>query len=374
MAASPGTGSYRFSAALGGIVPYEPGKPVEEVQRELGIERVVKLASNEGPYGPFPSALDAIARTTGDLNRYPDGGAYRLRAALADRHRVAFEQVITGAGADGLIDCLSQVFLEPGDEIVCGWPSFVSYVIDARKLGATPRLVPLRDHRYDLEEMLDAVGPRTKLAYLCLPNNPTGTMNTRTEIDTWFERVPEHVVTVVDQAYFEYIDRPDYVDAVEEYLRTGRTVVVLRTFSKIYGLAGLRVGYAVAPAAVVSELSKVRRAFDVATPAQEAALASLADREELERRRKANEAGRAELERALRGHGLDPVEGAVGNFVFVELGEDSRAFQERLLREGAIVRPTHGFGAPEAIRVTVGTADEHEFLSAALGRVAARVS
>jgi histidinol-phosphate aminotransferase len=374
MAASPGTGSYRFSAALGGIVPYEPGKPVEEVQRELGIERVVKLASNEGPYGPFPSALDAIARTTGDLNRYPDGGAYRLRAALAERHRVAFEQVITGAGADGLIDCLSQVFLEPGDEIVCGWPSFVSYVIDARKLGATPRLVPLRDHRYDLEEMLDAVGPRTKLAYLCLPNNPTGTMNTRTEIDTWFERVPEHVVTVVDQAYFEYIDRPDYVDAVEEYLRTGRTVVVLRTFSKIYGLAGLRVGYAVAPAAVVSELSKVRRAFDVATPAQEAALASLADREELERRRKANEAGRAELERALRGHGLDPVEGAVGNFVFVELGEDSRAFQERLLREGAIVRPTHGFGAPEAIRVTVGTADEHEFLSAALGRVAARVS
>jgi histidinol-phosphate aminotransferase len=363
----------RFSSALAGLVPYEPGKPVEEVQRELGLERVVKLASNEGSYGPFPAALEAIARSTPDLNRYPDGGAYRLRAALAERHGVAFEEVITGAGADALIDCLSQVFLEPGDEVVCGWPSFVSYVIAARKLGGAPQLVPLREHRYDLDAMLDAIGPRTKLAYLCLPNNPTGTMNPRGEVDSWFERVPEHVVTVVDQAYFEYIDRPDYVDAVSEYFVHGRNVVVLRTFSKIYGLAGLRVGYAVAPATVVTELSKVRRAFDVATPAQEAALASLGDEAELQRRRELNEEGREGLERVLREHGLDPVEGAVANFVFVELQEDSRPFQERLLHEGVIVRPTHGFGAPDAVRVTVGTPEEHEFLSAALGRVAARV-
>ncbi len=362
-----------FSKALQGIVPYEPGKPVEEVQRELGLDRVVKLASNEGPYGPFPAALDALARAAGELNRYPDGGAYRLRAALAERHGVAFEEVVTGAGADGLIDCLSQVFLEPGDEIVCGWPSFVSYVIDARKLGATPCLVPLRDHRYDLDAMLAAIGPRTKLAYVCLPNNPTGTMNTRAELDAWFEQVPEHVVTVVDQAYFEYIDDPGYVDAVEEHFKQGRNVVVLRTFSKIYGLAGLRVGYAVAPKAVVTELSKVRRAFDVSTSAQEAALASLADVDELRRRRELNAVGRSELERVLGEHGLDPVPGAVGNFVLVELGEDSRPFQERLLREGAIVRPTHGFGAPEAIRVTVGTPDELRFLSEALGRVSAPV-
>ncbi len=363
-----------FSTALEGIVPYEPGKPVEEVQRELGLERIVKLASNEGPYGPFPGALEAIARATGELNRYPDGGAYRLRAALAERHGVAFEEVITGAGADGLIDCLSQVFLDRGDEIVCGWPSFVSYVIDARKLGATPRLVPLKEHRYDLEAMLATIRPRTKLAYICLPNNPTGTMNTRAEVEAWFERVPEHVVTVVDQAYFEYIDDPGYVDAVEEHFKQGRNVVVLRTFSKIYGLAGLRVGYAVGPAAVVMEISKVRRAFDVSSPAQEAALASLADEQELWRRRELNAAGRAELERVLREHGLDPVEGAVANFVFVELGEDSRPFHERLLREGAIVRPTHGFGAPEAIRVTVGTPDELNFLSEALGRVSAHVA
>ena len=364
----------RFSAALRGIVPYEPGKPVEEVQRELGIERVVKLASNEGPYGPFPAALDALQRANAELNRYPDGGAYRLREALAERHGVAFEEVVTGAGADGLIDCLSQVFLEPGDEIVCGWPSFVSYVIGARKLGATPQVVPLRDHRYDLDAMLDAIGPRTKLAYLCLPNNPTGTMNTRAEVESWFELVPDHVVTVVDQAYFEYIDDPEYVDAVEEQFEQGSNVVVLRTFSKIYGLAGLRVGYAVGPKEVVTEITKVRRAFDVSTPAQEAALASLGDPDELRRRRELNASARAELERVLRGAGLDPVAGAVANFVFVELGEDSRPFHERLLREGAIVRPTHGFGAPEAIRVTVCTPEELEFLAGALVRVMAGVA
>ena len=159
----------RFSRALEGIIPYEPGKPVEEVQRELGIERVVKLASNEGPFGPFRAAIEAMERAQRDLNRYPDGGAYRLREALADRHGVAFEQIAAGAGADALIDCLSQAFLEPGDEIVCGWPSFVSYVIDARKLGAVPQLVPLRDHRYDVHALLDAIGERTKLVYLSDP-------------------------------------------------------------------------------------------------------------------------------------------------------------------------------------------------------------
>jgi histidinol-phosphate aminotransferase len=364
----------RFSSALQGIVPYEPGKPVEEVQRELGIERVVKLASNEGPYGPFPAALEALERANADLNRYPDGGAYRLREALAERHGVRFEEVVTGAGADGLIDCLSQVFLEAGDEIVCGWPSFVSYVIGARKLGATPQLVPLHDHHYDLGAMLAAITPRTKLAYLCLPNNPTGTMNTRAQVAAWFDQVPEHVVTVVDQAYFEYIDDPEYVDAVEEHFRQGRNVVVLRTFSKIYGLAGLRVGYAVGPADVVAEISKVRRAFDVSTPAQEAALASLGDTDELRRRRELNASARTELEGILRAAGLDPVPGAVGNFVFVELGEDSRPFHERLLREGAIVRPSHGFGAPEAIRVTVGTPEELAFLAGALARTMAGVT
>ena len=255
-----------FRPAVNDLVPYEPGKPVEEVQRELGLERVVKLASNEGPYGPFPEAREAIERATPELNRYPDGGAYRLRAALAERFDLRFEEVAIGAGSDGLVDCLTQAALEPGDEIVCGWPSFPSYVIDARKVGAVPRTVPLRDGRYDLEALLEAIGPRTKIAYLCLPNNPTGTTNTRAELDDWFERVPDHVVTVLDQAYAEYIDDPDYPDGVEDYLKQGRRVVVLRTFSKIYGLAGLRVGYGLAPAEIVTGIAKVRRAFDITTP------------------------------------------------------------------------------------------------------------
>jgi histidinol-phosphate aminotransferase len=358
-----------FRPPVRDLVPYEPGKPVEEVQRELGLERVVKLASNEGPFGPFPAALEAIARCAPELNRYPDGGAYRLRTALAELHDVRFEQVAVGAGSDGLVDGLSQAVLDPGDEIVCGWPSFPSYVIDARKLGATATTVPLRDHRYDLDAMLDAVTPRTKLVYVCLPNNPTGTMNPRAELDAFFDRVPDHVLTVLDQAYFEYIDDPDYVDGIAEYLKAGRKVVVLRTFSKIFGLAGLRVGYALTAPELVTALGKVRRAFDITTPAQEAALASLDDPQEIERRRRENAAQRPEVERILREHGFDPAGPAVANFLYCEVGEDSRPMFERLLREGVIVRPTHGFGGPEAIRVTVGTAAENAFLDDALDRV-----
>lgn len=360
-----------FRPALAGLVPYEPGKPVEEVQRELGLERVVKLASNEGPFGPFPAALEALERAARELNRYPDGGAYRLRAALAERHGVRFEEVAVGPGADGVIDCLSQAVLAPGDEIVCGWPSFPSYAIYALKLGATPVRIPLREQRYDLEAILGAIGPRTKLVYLCHPNNPTGTMNSRTELDAYFERVPGHVLSVLDQAYFEYVDAPDYADGVGEYFKADRRVLVLRTFSKIFGLAGLRVGYGIGSAELVTALGKTRRAFDLTADAQAAALASLGDESELERRRGENASGRDELESILRSHGWDPAGPAVANFLHVEVGEDAKPLFEQLLRQGAIVRPLHGFGAPEAIRVTVGTADEHRFLAGALGAVRA---
>ena len=262
--------------AVAGLTAYEPGKPVEEVQRELGLDRVVKLASNEGPFPPFPAALEAMTRAARDLNRYPDGGAFRLRAALAERRDVAFEEVAVGAGADGVIDCVSQAFLDSGDEVVCGWPSFPSYVIDALKLGATPVRVPLAGARYDLDALLAAITPRTKVVYVCHPNNPTGTMNTRDELDAYFERVPEHVLTVLDQAYFEYIDDPDYADGIE-YFRQGHRVLVVRTFSKIYGLAGLRVGWGVGSRSVVAAIGKVRRAFDLNTQAQVAAVASLDD-------------------------------------------------------------------------------------------------
>jgi histidinol-phosphate aminotransferase len=360
-----------FRPSVSGLTPYQPGKPVEDVQRELGLARVIKLASNEGPFGPFPAAQEAIARATAELNRYPDGGVYRLHAALGERHGVATSEITVGAGADGCIDMISQAILDPGDEVVCGWPSFPSYVIYARKQGAEAKLVPLVDYRYDLEALLDAVTPRTKLVYICHPNNPTGTMNTRAELDAYFDGVPDHVLTVLDQAYFEYIDDPDYPDGIAEYLKEGRRVVVLRTFSKIFGLAGLRVGYALAPPAVVTALGKVRRAFDITTPAQEAALASLGDAQEVGRRRLENAAQRTEVERILREHGLEPAGPAVANFLYCDLGEDSRPLFEQLLREGVIVRPTHGFGGPTAIRVTVGTAEENAVLAEALDRVPA---
>ena len=356
-------------SALSELRPYEPGKPVEEVQRELGLDRVVKLASNEGPFGPFPAALAALERCARELNRYPDGGAYRLRAALAERQDVAFEEVAIGSGADGVIDTISQALLDPGDEVVFGWPSFPSYAIYAAKVGARPVEVPLRDLRYDLEALLAAVTDRTKIVYVCHPNNPTATANSHAELDAFFESVPEHVLTVLDQAYLEYVDDPDYADGIAEYFKAGRRVLVVRTFSKIYGLAGLRVGYGIGPAELVTALGKTRRAFDLTTPAQEAALASLDDGDELVRRRRLNDEGREELERMLRTHGLEPAGPAVGNFVFVDLGEDAQPFFEALLRQGVIIRPLGGFGAPTAIRITVGTPDDQAFLDEALGRV-----
>jgi histidinol-phosphate aminotransferase len=357
--------------ALESIVPYEPGKPVEEVQRELGLERVVKLASNEGQYGPFPEALEAIARGAPELNRYPDGGAYRLRTALADRHGVDLENVTLAAGADAVIMYLSLAVLDPGDEVVCGWPSFPSYVLDALKLGAVPKQVPLTDHRYDLDAILAEVGPRTKIVYLCNPNNPTGTMVARDEVEAYFERVPGHVLTVLDEAYYEYVESDDYPDGIDESFAAGRNVLVLRTFSKIYGLAGLRVGYGIGPAEVVQAIAKVRNAFDINQTAQDAALASIGNEGEVARRRAETADGRARLEEACRALGLEVAAPPVANFVYVETGEGARAVFERLLREGVIVRPLAPFGAPNAIRVTVGTPDENDFFAAALERVLA---
>jgi histidinol-phosphate aminotransferase len=351
-----------FRPALEGVVPYEPGKPVEEVQRELGLARVVKLASNEGPYGPFPAALEAIERSLAEANRYPDGGCYRLRHALASRYGVGFEEVTVCAGADAVIGYVAYATLDPGDEVVTGWPSFPSYVLDPLKLGAVPVRVPLREHRFDLDAILDAITERTKLVFVATPNNPTGTMATRAELDDYFSRVPGHVLTVLDQAYFEYVESSDYPDAIEEYAKTGARVLVLRTFSKIYGLAALRIGYGIGPADVVTAIGKVRRAFDVAQPAQEAALASLGDEGELRRRRQLNRESMTLLQEALRRHGWERASPAVANFVFVEVGDDAASVNDALLRRGVVVRPMGSFGAPKALRITAGTPDEMAFL------------
>ena len=358
--------------AIAELVPYEPGKPVEEVQRELALERVVKLASNEGPFGPFPAAQEAIARASLELNRYPDGGAWRLGHALAARHDVPFRNVTVCSGADAVIGYLAMVTLDPGDEAITGWPSFPSYVLDTLKLGGVPVRVPLRDNRFDLEAILAAITPRTKLVFIAAPNNPTGTTSSRAELETYFAQVPPHVLTVLDQAYFEYVEDPDYPDAIEEFAKAALNVLVLRTFSKIFGLAGLRVGYGVGPEEVIAAIAKVRRAFDVSSIGQEAALASLADREEIPRRRTANRDAMAVLDAVLRERGLEPAGPAVANFVFVEVG-DAAAVNQALLKQGVIVRPLGPFGAPDALRITVGRPEEIAFLADALDAVAPAV-
>ena len=351
--------------ALAGLVPYEPGKPVEEVQRELGLERVVKLASNEGPYGPFSEAQDAIARAALELNRYPDGGAWRLRSALAERHDVGFEQVTVCAGADAVVGYVCQATLDVGDEVVTAWPSFPSYVLDPLKLGGVPVRVPLRDEHVDLDALLAAITARTKLVFIAAPNNPTGTTNDRAELDSYFDRVPPHVLTVLDQAYFEYVDDPSYPDAIGEYFAAGRRVLVLRTFSKIFGLAGLRVGYGIGPEDVIAAIGKVRRAFDVTSVGQDAALASLDGADELERRRASNREAMRLLVDVVREHRLEPAGPAVANFLFVRV-DDALAMNDALLRRGVIVRPMAAFGAPDALRITAGTPDEIAVLAGAL--------
>ena len=354
--------------ALDGLVPYEPGKPVEMVQRELGLGRVVKLASNEGPFGPFPSAIEAIRRALPESNRYPDGGCYRLRETLAERHGVPFEHVIVAAGADAVIGYVCQSTLDPGDEIVTPWPSFPSYVLDPLKASSVTVRVALDDGQVDVDALLAAVTPRTKLAFVPTVNNPTGTMTPRDDLLRFLEAVPEHVLTVVDEAYFQYVEDPSFPDAIEEAAK-GRNVLALRTFSKIYGLAGLRIGYGVGPPEVISAMRKVQRAFDVTTPAQEAALASLDDDAEIERRRAVNREAMAALEAVLREHGFDPISPAVGNFLYVDVGEDAAALDQRLLRRGVIVRPMGSFGAPSALRITAGTPEEIAFLAEQLDAV-----
>jgi histidinol-phosphate aminotransferase len=344
--------------------PYQPGKPASALRRELGVERIVKLASNEGPLGPFPAALAAISEAAPGLNRYPERG-WELQQRLAARHGLAVDRIAPGNGADAVIANLALAYLRPGDEVLMGWPSFISYHLSAVKMGATPVHVPLRDGAYDLEALAGRVGDATRIVYVCSPNNPTGGIVSGDALAAFLEAVPDRVLVVIDSAYHEYVTDPAYVDAIAEH--AGRpNVVVLRTFSKIYGLAGLRIGYGVAPAPVVAELGKVRGPFDVSELAQVAAEASLDDDAELERRRSENEGERRRLEAELgaRGVKLYP---AAANFVCAEVG-DGAALAARLERQGVIVRPLASFGAPSCVRVTVGLGDENDLFLTALDR------
>jgi histidinol-phosphate aminotransferase len=344
--------------------PYQPGKPASALRRELGVEQIVKLASNEGPFGPFPSALAAIAEAAPELNRYPEHG-WELQQRLAARHGLPLDRIAPGNGADAVIANLALAYLRPGDEALMGWPSFISYHLSAVKMGATPVHVPLQDGAYDLDALADRVGDATRIVYVCSPNNPTGGIVGGTALARFLDAVPERVLVVIDAAYHEYVTDPGHVDAVAEHAHRPN-VVVLRTFSKMFGLAGLRIGYGVAQPAVVSELAKVRGPFDVSDLANVAAAASLDDDREPERRRHANELERERLRRQLEARGLR-IEPAAANFLCVEVG-DGADLATRLERSGVIVRPLGGFGAPSCVRVTVGLPEHNDAFLAALDR------
>jgi len=356
-------------AHLEGLERYEPGKPIEEVQRELGLRRVIKLASNENPLGPSPAAVAAAHSVLTQIHRYPDGPGALLRQALARRHRVEPSQVVIGNGSTDLIDLLARAFLGPGDNAVIAEEGFARFrqCVNARNGGA--RLVAMRDHTHDLPAMARAVEARTRLVFVANPNNPTGTWNQRSELEAFLDTLPGHALLVLDEAYFDYADHPDYPSGLD-YVRGGAPVVVLRSFSKVFGLAGLRVGYAVAAPEVVEAIDTVREPFNTNLVGHAAALAALEDNGHLVRSLELNRVEKGKLEEALVTRGLSFLP-SLANFLCVDVGQDGTEVWRRLLARGMIVRPLRPYGLHTWLRVSVGTPDENETfleaLDAALG-------
>jgi len=345
------------------IAPYVPGKPIEEVEREFGVTGAVKLASNENPLGPSPAAVEAVRGVLGGLHRYPDGSGTALREAIAARLKVAPNRVILGNGSDEVVDLLAKAFLTAGDEAIMATPTFGVYRIAVLANQGRPIEVPLRAGRHDLDAMAAAVTPRTRLLVVCNPNSPTGTAMTRREVTAMLERLPERVVVVCDHAYEDYAVSADFPQTAS-LLESDRPVVVLRTFSKIYGLAGLRIGYGVGPADLVGMLNRIRLPFNASTVAQAAAVAALGDEAHVRASRMVNAAGKTYLTQAFARLGLvcDPTE---ANFLYVDVGRDGRAVFERLLRHGVIVRHLEG----TRLRITIGLPEENQRCMAALERV-----
>lgn len=352
-------------AAIFDIQPYVPGKPIEEVQRELGIADVIKLASNENPLGPSPRAMEALRAWVPRAHLYPDGGAFALKERLAAQLGVARENLIVGNGSDEVIKLLSETFLSPGDEIVMADPSFSEYAFGAQLMGARVRAVPVSAERHDLAAMAEAIGPCTRMVYVCNPNNPTGTIVSAKELSVFMAAIPEEVVVVFDQAYEEYVTDPGFGGGLA-YVKAGRRAVVLRTFSKIYGLAGLRIGYGVAPSDLVALLERAREPFNVNQAAQVAATAALDDQEFVTRSRELAVRERERLSTALTERGFKVVP-SQANFLFFDAGVDSVQLFRQMLRLGVIVRTGDIFRRPTYLRVTVGTPEQNDRFLAALG-------
>lgn len=346
------------------LEPYSPGKPIEELERELGISGSVKLASNECPLGPSPLAVQSMFAAVEELNRYPEDSCHYLRAELAEELEVSPENLIFAAGSDGVLELLGKCFLGPGDEAVFPWPSFAMYPIVTQGFGGVSVKVPLDSElRADVGALADAVSDRTKLLFLANPNNPTGTSIGAGAFRALLDALPEHVIVVADEAYWEYVRRPDFPDTLGQI--PGRpTLVVLRTFSKIYGLAGLRVGYGVGAPELIGYLERARHPFNVSSLAQAAARGALRDREHVRRVRDITHKGISQLEAGLDALGL-AYAASDANFLLVDVGRSVQGLYDALLRRGVITRSMVGFGLANHLRVTAGLPEENErFLEA----------
>jgi histidinol-phosphate aminotransferase len=350
--------------------PYAPGKPIAEVKRELGLERVVKLASNENPLGPSPKAVAALKRAAEEAHIYPDGAAHDFKQVASAKFGIPAEQIIVGNGSDELIHLLGLVFLEtPEDEIIVGYPSFVRYDAAAQLAGSKLIRVPLdSDYRHDLSAMLAAVTSNTKLFFVANPNNPTGTLMSKSEIDDLLEKLPSQVTLVLDEAYFEFAaGEPEYPNSLD-YVRAGKNVVGLRTLSKTYGLAGIRLGYGFAPPEIADAINRAREPFNVNSLAQLAGIAALDDDEHVRRTIDNNQHGLRRISEVLVSLKAKPCP-SHANFVFADMGRPAQPIFRALLERGVIVRSGEMFGAPNCLRISVGTADEIEAFVKAIEEV-----
>jgi len=349
------------------LEPYVAGKPLEELEREYGIKDAVKLASNENPLGPSPKALEAIRRSAANLHRYPNSGSYDLCQHLARQLNIKCENIVLGNGSDDLIAMLARVLLQPGDEAVLPQPSFLFYEIVIQSAGAVPVGIPLKSETTDLEGMLERIGPKTRLVFVNNPHNPTGSLITKPALDAFVEALPATVVLVIDEAYIEFVQDPRCPSSLD-YLSSGKTVVGLRTFSKAYGLAGLRVGYGLMPTNFAELLHRVRQPFNVNTLAQAAAIAALGDQDFLAETVRLVHDELAFIYRGLDELGI-PYFRSNANFLLIRLKKKADAVFEDLLRQGVIVRSMSSYGYPDYIRVSVGRHHENVRFLEALAKV-----
>ena len=352
-----------------GIAPYEPGKPIEELERELGISDVIKLASNENPLAPSDRVMKAMQTALTHINRYPDGSGYYLRQAIARRHGLTSDHVILGNGSNDMIELMVRAFLRPGEEAVIPHPSFVVYPMIVQAVGGIRVVVTLKDQRLDLEAMARAITPMTKMVFIANPNNPTATIVTADEVAHFMSRVPPRTIVVFDEAYIEFAMGPDFPDVLAS-VKQGRKVMVLRTFSKSASLAGLRVGYGVADADAIALMNRIRQPFNVNALAQVAALAALDDESHVMECVRMIEAGRHYLYDEFNALGIKYVPSRA-NFILVDVGHSASDVFQRLLKEGVIVRPMTSFGMESALRVTIGTPEENRRFVKALKKVLA---